>query len=254
MTTALNLLNEALPRDDGGSIARRLLTIFGAWIAVLAVSCIVAYFVVGTSGHGASKAVDLSIARFVARDRTSGLIDMSNVVPVAGLVLLIAIVLALLARIHRTDWPRAVKPLVAIAVSGVGAYGLSSTLKEIFTRPRPPTSLAAITDNGFSFPSSHSTVGLALLVTLVLVTCRVADRRMQMIVLVVASVLAVMIPTSRLVLGVHWSTDVVIGAVVGATWGAMAHRLITRPSPMARPQRSEQPSKVHATATTSDWR
>ncbi len=227
--TVIDSSNETRHLVSGVAVARQLLAVAGAWLALLAATCIFGYFIVGPSGHGASRPVDLSIARFVARNHFGHFSGVLESFPAVGLALLVAAVGILVVRRFRTDGRGAVAPLLAIAVSGVGAYALSSTLKEIFTRARPPLALAAIADNGFSFPSSHTTVGLAMLVTLALVTGQVADGRVRRVVVIWVAALAVIVPASRLLLGVHWTTDVLIGACVGAVWGVIAYRLATRP-------------------------
>ena len=69
------------------------------------------------------------------------------------------------------------------------------------------------------------------MVSLLLVTTNLVGRRTRTALRASAIVLAVAIPASRLALGVHWTTDVVVGGLLGAAWGAAATRLWLRPLP-----------------------
>ena len=224
------------PQNHAPGRIRRTVTRAGTlcvvWLALLALACVVGYFLVGPSGQGASKSFDLSVAQLLARNRPVGLAGASGVLPDALLAMFGAWVLALLIRSHKVSRPEAVNLAVAVGASAAGAYALSTAVKEIFTRSRPPRVLAAIGDTGFSFPSSHSTVGLALVASLLLVATKFVDGRMLRALRASAIVLAVIIPASRLALGVHWTTDVVVGGLLGAAWGAFATRLWLRPLPV----------------------
>jgi undecaprenyl-diphosphatase len=212
-----------------GALLARVLALVVAWAACLAAGCVAGYFVVGPSGRGASGSVDRSIARFLAAHRPWGAAGASEILPEAILVVLAVTVAVLVLRRIRAHRGGVGTLLVTYGVSLVGAYGLTSTIKGIFTRPRPPSSLAAISDTGYSFPSSHSTVGVALVVTSLLVVNELAGGSARRFVRGVAIVLVVALPASRLALGVHWTSDVVIGALLGAAWATLSHPLCTRP-------------------------
>jgi membrane-associated phospholipid phosphatase len=220
--------------------AARSMVVAGAWILILAATCVVGYFVVGPSGLGWSAHLDLSIARFISHHRPSAVAGAAEVLPTLGLGILAAVVLGTFVWSRRNRLLEAVPAVIAVALSGVGAFGLSTAVKEIFTRPRPPRSLAVFADNGFSFPSSHSTVGVAMLVTLVLVASRTFEGRSLRIAQSVAVAVAIAMPVSRVFLGVHWASDVVIGMAAGASWGLLSYRLCRRPLPAERPQRSRR--------------
>lgn len=217
--------------------AARSVVVAGAWVLSLAVTCCVGYFVVGPSGLGWSAHIDLSIARFVSHHRPSAVASVAKVLPTLGLGSFAVAVLATFAWSHRNRLRAAVPSILAVALSVVGAYALSTALKEIFTRPRPARSLAAFADTGFSFPSSHSTVGVAMLVALVPVASQTFEGRSLRLARSVAVAVAIAMPASRVFLGVHWASDAVIGAALGATWGLLSYRLCRRPLPARRRQR-----------------
>jgi membrane-associated phospholipid phosphatase len=125
--------------------------------------------------------------------------------------------------------------LIALAL---GALALTTGLKALFGLPRPPgagdpTGIAlvpevfrplyadAATGEGFGFPSGHAlgtTVawgGTALL-------AEVGRRRDRV---VIAAVVVTVVSVSRLVLGVHYLVDVVVGITVGLAYLAFVLRV-----------------------------
>lgn len=121
---------------------------------------------------------------------------------------------------------------------------VSSVLKAVIARPRPPdvSMVVAGVERSFSFPSGH-TIGAATLVLVggYLVWHRHRDARV-LTVWVVASVLVVgTVALSRLYLGYHFLTDVLAGlclavAVLGVVVAvSRVHDLRARPETPRRP-------------------
>lgn len=95
-------------------------------------------------------------------------------------------------------------PAVAIGA----AVTLTHLLKPVFDRPRPPEEYRLVAEVSGAMPSGHATgaVALATVTTVVAV-------RFWWVLLVWLNAVAVMF--TRLYLGVHWLSDVLVGAVVG---------------------------------------
>ncbi len=90
----------------------------------------------------------------------------------------------------------------------------SGYLKVLFMSPRPPNTFLALTDP--SFPSSHSSMSAALLfVFIYLFSPRISSwiRREIFIVICISMILA--IGLSRLILNVHWFSDIIAGWSLG---------------------------------------
>lgn len=109
----------------------------------------------------------------------------------------------------------AAAPLASLALASL----LSTVAKSIFERDRPPIAVHATTVTLASFPSGHATnaaaFGLAAGLTLALT---IAHRRSFRVLLVAAGLLfAALVGLSRLVLGVHWLSDVVAGWALGSS-------------------------------------
>ena len=130
----------------------------------------------------------------------------------AGWVALSAIG-ALLAKSRRRDW-------LLVGVGAVAAHGAAIAIKLAVRRRRPHHPDIAInvsTPSALSFPSAHATSSTAAAMLL----CRATRSPLP---LVVVPLMAL----SRLVLGVHYPTDVLAGAAVGAAVAEATTRLGSR--------------------------
>jgi len=135
------------------------------------------------------------------------LTDLGSVIVVAPLFV---VALALLIRRHRRE-------ALFLAVSTAGSVGLNQSLKLIFHRPRPQLAWAQVQPE-FSFPSGHAMNSLVFYVALALIVWGRWGRRAGVISTVLATLLALLIGTSRIDLGYHYFTDVVGGFLAGAAW------------------------------------
>jgi undecaprenyl-diphosphatase len=107
------------------------------------------------------------------------------------------------------------------AVTLAGIHILTAVLKEAFDRPRPDEPSAVPLPPSDSFPSGHASgavVTFGLLATLA--SERWPNRRRELWAIALALVLA--IAASRVVLNVHFLTDVPAGLGLGLAWLAVA--------------------------------
>jgi undecaprenyl-diphosphatase len=104
-----------------------------------------------------------------------------------------------------------------VATSASGAV-LGTVVKLLVARPRPVVDHPVATAFGKSFPSGHAmhaTIAYGALALVVLPLVAPAARR-RLVALALLVILA--IGSSRLLLGVHFLTDVVGGYILGAAW------------------------------------
>lgn len=124
----------------------------------------------------------------------------------------------------------------ALVVPAIGLVGwaLGAVCKELVQRPRPEDAVVAY--GSWSYPSGHATnaaLGAMLLLAL-LASIRTARLRWGASALVIAALL--LTAADRIVLGVHFVTDVGAGLALGALMALVGLALLrpTRP-PTARP-------------------
>lgn len=116
--------------------------------------------------------------------------------------------------------------LVATSVS-TGAVFVQ-ILKAAFGRLRPEAGFADLVATGLSFPSGHTSMSAIVFLTLGALIASTRSRVPERLyVLAAAALLALLVGVSRVLLGVHWATDVLGGWAFGAAW-AMAWLLLAR--------------------------
>jgi undecaprenyl-diphosphatase len=110
-------------------------------------------------------------------------------------------------------------PVFLVAVA-VGQTLMSTEIKNLIDRVRPTANPIAHT-LGPSFPSGHTTGAAACFAAFALVLGRGRSRSVQSMLAGLAVFVAVAVASSRVILGVHWLSDVVGGLALGWGWFAL---------------------------------
>ena len=115
-------------------------------------------------------------------------------------------------------WRRRHRLALFVAVTGVGGGLLNLAVKAGVGRARPdlvdPVSYAS----GFAFPSGHtmnSAIGVGVLLTVFLPQL---SARWRPPAVAAGAVVALVVGSSRVLLGVHWMSDVIAGWLLSAVW------------------------------------
>jgi undecaprenyl-diphosphatase len=111
----------------------------------------------------------------------------------------------------------AIRPTVIMALVGLAGVGIYKVLKRTFVRERPYLTYAAISLEGvpldrYSFPSGHTLHAVSF-------TWQAVNHFPELAWVLLP--LAVLIAVSRVVLGLHYPSDVLAGALIGASLGAI---------------------------------
>jgi undecaprenyl-diphosphatase len=131
-------------------------------------------------------------------------------------VVVLGVILAVVETIaERSIW---VVPFI-VAVLG-GEEILVLTVKDLADRVRPVFNPAAAT-LGPAFPSGHSATAAAFYATAALLLGRRSGRRVRAVLAGVAAGIAVAVAASRVLLDLHWLTDVIAGLMLGWAWFAV---------------------------------
>lgn len=103
---------------------------------------------------------------------------------------------------------------MTLAVGGTGV--INKIVKHIIKRPRPTSALIKL-PKSFSFPSGHTMCAtLFYLFLIYLVRKNVKDKSVKNLLTIILAIIPIMIGLSRIYLGVHYTTDVLFGAILGS--------------------------------------
>lgn len=109
-----------------------------------------------------------------------------------------------------------------IVLAFAGGLTLSQSLKEFFSRERPPEIYRASEVLNASFPSGHALMSAVVFLTLGAMLAQAAKgRALRIFVMSAAITLVLIVGVTRIYLGVHWTTDVLAGWSAGAAWATL---------------------------------
>jgi len=169
-------------------------------------------------------ALDQPASRWLAEHRDPWLTAVLRVITALGSPVALAVLTAGVCTV--VAWRRRSRLPVILGLVGAGGIGLVITLaKTLVGRDRPPSLVAAITEQGYSFPSGHATgtSAIALLCAWLVIRHLVTSWAARVAVYATALGFIGVIGFSRVYLGVHYVSDVLAGWLLGAAWaGAVA--------------------------------
>jgi membrane-associated phospholipid phosphatase len=229
-------------------ILRAVIVLAVSWVALEVLSLVLGLTVVGRHGGGPIQSWDNTVEQWSIGHRAhfvsvSKFIAVVGDAPVLGPLCVAATVVLLLLRQRM----RAFIPLVAY----LGGEAIVFITREVVKRHRPPTAdypaphaIPGVHETSYSYPSGHATAAVAVLVSLAVLAVITWPKVWGWVLAVILGPAAVLVAWSRLVLGVHWFSDVAFGMAFGVPWGvAVALVLRTVPWPsFSRNSASPRPS------------
>jgi undecaprenyl-diphosphatase len=130
------------------------------------------------------------------------------------LVVDLAMAAAALAVATRRQWSLA----ILIAAVRLGELGLNSLVKVIVERPRPMFVDPLATAHGYSYPSGHAAGAAAMYGLLAVLVVRRSSGAARIALWAAMGVIIVAVAATRVLLGVHYPSDVAAGVLVGLGW------------------------------------
>ena len=111
------------------------------------------------------------------------------------------------------------KSAIFVAVSVITGSALNSTFKLAFGRLRPDPAFSDFVVSGLSFPSGHASMSAIVFLTLGVLVASTRERLSERTyILTISTILVFLVGVSRIVLGLHWMSDVLGGWAFGAAW------------------------------------
>lgn len=130
------------------------------------------------------------------------------------------ILLCILALIYTRLDKRFIMFFLAVAL----AAGFNTVLKEIYSRTRPDEAMQWMEDSLKSFPSGHSAACGAMYSFIIynFIVSKNDNKILRIVSIVISSLLLILIPSSRIVLGMHYISDIIAGISLGVLFGSIA--------------------------------
>ncbi|SES12800.1 undecaprenyl-diphosphatase [Gracilibacillus ureilyticus] len=162
--------------------------------------------------------VDTAVQNIMVNFSDTFLYTFMGYITEAGSVLFVTVASAMLF-IYLLFFSRKSKWIaVFFAINMIGISGLTKLLKIFFERERPEL-LEQYDGTGFSFPSGHATGSMTFYGFLVyLIAVSKLKKCLKIILISLSSLLILSIALSRVVLSVHFFTDIIAGLALGLSW------------------------------------
>ena len=206
---------ERLAASDAVVLVRVLLAVVAVWAFVI---------VAGLVHGGATREFDETTIRAFREPGNPGLLRgpdwlegaVRDVTALGGSVVLILFTTAVAVFLGVRRQRHA---LVLVLVASLGGLLLANGLKMAFQRPRPDLVPHLARVDSTSFPSGHAVSSAVVYLTLgALLSQLVQERKLKVYFLGVACFLTFLVGVSRVVLGVHYPSDVLAGWSAGLAW------------------------------------
>lgn len=109
-----------------------------------------------------------------------------------------------------------------VLASSIGAFALEATLKGLYDRARPVVVPPLAHASSASFPSGHATLAAGVYLTVAALLARESSSpRARRYVMFAGVTVTLLVGLTRVVLGVHYPSDVLAGWALGSAWALL---------------------------------
>nr|WP_295785284.1 phosphatase PAP2 family protein [Rhodoferax sp.] len=200
--------------DSGGSPLKDLLIAVSALLLVYAFLRLASEVGEGETGH-----FDHAILLAAQSARASHAWVAEVMRDLSGLGSAVALSLVTVSTVAYLALLRKLRTALLLACAVLSGTLLVSLFKANFGRPRPEARYAELAIAGWSFPSGHASMSAVVFLTLgALIASARTNRFERRFILLIAAMLTFLVGMSRVVLGVHYATDVLGGWIFGTSW------------------------------------
>lgn len=160
---------------------------------------------------------DYKLITFSTKIRNKGLTNFFKILTYFGSIATLAILAVIMAIVCKPIWVK------IFSVVNIGAVAVFCwVVKHIIQRPRPE-GVALIIETGFSFPSAHAMGSVVFYGFLIFLMWKYfKNKPFNIAASIVLPILTIFVGYSRIYLGVHYFTDILVGFVSGVAYLAVA--------------------------------
>jgi membrane-associated phospholipid phosphatase len=205
------LLRSRLDRETATGLALTL-----ALLLIIVAGLVIGALAYLIRSNSELASIDRSVGQWGVDHRESWAMDALEIYTWLGdtrLIIPLAIVLLMIEYVRKpSHW---ILPFLALVI--VGQVLLTNGIKDVLDRVRPEFNEIAAT-LGPSFPSGHSAGAAAFWAAAAILVSRGRTPHQRSIIFGAAAGIAAGVACSRVMLGVHWLSDVVAGVLFGWAW------------------------------------
>lgn len=184
-------------------------------IGTLAILALILLITIGINVRNSDEGIlfDEQVMEYIhSRTTPLGISIMKKVTYLGSVNFLIPLSVIILFKMARNG---NISGIILLILSLAGSFGLNFIIKGIFIRTRP-VEYFLIEQGGYSFPSGHSMVSMSFYTTMTyLLTKNQKQKKVKGGLWIASYIMVGAIGFSRMYLGVHWPTDVIVGYLLG---------------------------------------
>ncbi len=213
-------LARALPERADVALAESVAV---AGVMLIALAALVGVFLVMIRTGAGLVLTDTPVARWAADNATERSTTIMRELSKFGGTAYV-VVAAVAVAVYAVSRDRRWSVVLFVAITMIGQFAVSNSIKWSVDRARPD--LSNLTGySGTSFPSGHAVAAAAAWTCVAFLLGRGRPRRVRAALFGLAVALGVIVAGTRVALGVHWTTDVIVGVVIGWVWFAVCATL-----------------------------